>query len=295
MLAVSNLLVVLVSGQTTQPAWQSALAWQVATGADLHVFVPVRPDKPAGLELAEGLQQMAADAAESDGERWLADWLQDAPAAATTRTVSSVSRSCEAVLHEARRQDADLLVMAADALTPRELQQLMRQLPCPLYLVRRTVAPARLAAALGVVADDPPHKLLNTVVLEHLAALADLFGASRLVLSALPSPADIVPLMGDAYAVSYASQEFEQTYREALIRQISPFGLSDADLFTQPGRPDLALPQMVAANQVDCLLLGTVGRQALAAFWLGNTAEDVLPRVDCDVLVLRPQDYYDPR
>jgi nucleotide-binding universal stress UspA family protein len=257
------------------------------------VFVPVRPEAPAGLELAEGLRQMSAHAAESEGEHWLEGWLHDAPAG-TTRTVGSVTRCCEAVLHEARRQDGDLLVMEADTLPQRVLQQLIRQLPFPLYLARRGRAPVRLGAALGAVADDPPHKLLNTVVLEHLAALADLFGASRLVLSALPSPADIVPLMGDAYAVSYASQEFEQTYRQTLLKQISPFGLSEADLCTQPGRPDLALPQMVAEQQIDCLLLGTVGRQALAAFWLGNTAEDVLPRVECDVLVLRPQDYYDP-
>jgi universal stress protein E len=41
-------------------------------------------------------------------------------------------------------------------------------------------------------------------------------------------------------------------------------------------------------------LLGTVARKGFSAFWLGNTAEDVLPRVECDVLLLRPQDYFDP-
>jgi len=37
-----------------------------------------------------------------------------------------------------------------------------------------------------------------------------------------------------------------------------------------------------------------VARKGFSAFWLGNTAEDVLPRLECDVLLLRPQDYFDP-
>ena len=70
---------------------------------------------------------------------------------------------------------------------------------------------------------------------------------------------------------------------------------AETALRVSPGRPDVVLPELVHSEHVDCLILGTVCRTGFAAFWLGNTAEDVLPRLDCDVLLLRPQDYFDPR
>lgn len=293
MLALKNLVVVVEPGKAEQPVWRAALTWAKATGAQIHVFLPVLGEVPEGLALASGLQQVAAHTAELEGERWLESWLRDAPAGTQT-TVTPAPKWCEAVLHEARRQEADLLLVGADAFEPRQLQALLRQLPCPLYLVREGGAPRRVAGAIGAVTDDAPHKLLNVVVLEHLSGLAKLWGAEARLLSALPNPAELVPLMGDAYAVSYASNELDEVYREGLVEQARPFGLAASAIVAQIGRPDVAIPQMVKDEGIDCLLLGTVARHALAAFWLGNTAEDVLPRVECDVLVLRPQDYYDP-
>jgi nucleotide-binding universal stress UspA family protein len=114
------------------------------------------------------------------------------------------------------------------------------------------------------------------------------------VLSALPNPVELVPLMGDAYAASYVSSDLEAVYRQNLTEQITRFGLAETALRVAAGRPDVALPDLVKTEHIDCLIIGTVCRKGLAAFWLGNTAEEVMPRVDCDLLLLRPQDYFDP-
>lgn len=296
MLPIKTIVVVLQPDKPEQAVWAQALSWAQTLGARLEVLLPVVPDVKEGLELAPGLADMAARNAESQGGRWLEGLLATAPAG-SGHTVVATTHWAETVLHEARRLEAELLMVgqcdSQTALKP-DLKPLLRELPCPLLLVRHAKAPRRFGAALGAGAADTPHRLLNQAVLEHLVALTLKFQGDARVLSALPNPVELVPLMGDAYAASYISADLEAGYRDSLKQQLSAFGLAEGVLSIAPGRPDLVLPELVKDGGVDCLLLGTVARKGFSAFWLGNTAEDVLPRVDCDVLLLRPQDYFDP-
>lgn len=291
MLPLKTIVVVLASERDGQPAWLQALAWAEATGAGLHVLVPVPPDVRHGLELSPGLQELAAHNAEVAAQHWMRDLQAEAPPG-TAFTAVATEHSADTILHEVSRFEADLL-MIGDTLLD-DWRPMLRRLPCPMLLVRRMAAPQCFAGALGAGAEDTPHRLLNKVVLEHLQMLVSLFKGEARVLSALPNPTELVPLMGDAYAASYVATDLEKTYRDSIEKQAADFGLPDSCVKVLPGRPDVALPELVRQESVDCLLLGTVARSGFAAFWLGNTAEDVLPRVDCDVLVLRPQDYVEP-
>ena len=291
MLPLKKIVVVLAAERDGQPAWLQALAWAEATGASLQVVSPVAPDVRPGLELAPGLQEMAAHNAEVAAGHWLAELVTDAPAG-TGFTAVATQQPADTIVHEARRFEADLLIMG-DALLD-DWRPVLRHLPCPLLVVRRMTAPVVFGGALGAGAEDAPHRLLNTAVLEHLQVLAPAFKGRALVLSALPNPTELVPLMGDAYAASYVATDLEQTYRDGLHQQVAAFAMTADQVKVLPGRPEVALPELVRQEHVDCLLLGTVARSGFAAFWLGNTAEDVLPRVDCDVLVLRPHDYVEP-
>lgn len=291
MLLLKNILVVLEPGREQQPAWLQALAWAEVLQAELTVLVPVAPDVKPGLELAPGLQGMAAHNAEVAAGHWLDTLLAEAPAG-TSRAVVATQNVQDTILHEARRFEADLLVLAHDGVA--DMRAFLRHLPSPLLLVRNGERPSILGGALGAGAEDAPHRLLNQAVLEHLDVLATAFAAGRRILSALPNPTELVPLMGDAYAASYVASDLEKSYREGIEKQVEKFGLTSEDVCVMPGRPDVVLPVLVQQERVDCLLLGTVARHGLAAFWLGNTAEDILPRVEANVLVLRPQDYFDP-
>lgn len=293
MLPIKTVLVVLEAHKNEQAVWPQAQAWARTLGATLQVLVPVAPDAKPGLELAPGLADMAARNAEAAARHWLQPLLVQA-LPGTGCTIVATTHHMDTVLHESRRLAADLLMVGQHE-DMADLRPLLRQSPCPLLIVRRASPPRRFAAALGAGAEDMPHKLLNRAVLERLVALTLRFQGDARVLSALPNPVELVPLMGDAYASSYVSSDLEESYRENLTQQISKFGLvADGALKVAPGRPDIVIPELVKDEKVDCLLLGTVARKGLSAFWLGNTAEDVLPRVECDVLLLRPQDYEDP-
>lgn len=293
MLPIKTVLVVLDAHKEGQSAWLQAQAWAQALGATLQVLVPVAPDVKDGLELAPGLAAMAGQNAEAAAGHWLEGLLAKAPAGTGKAIVATMHR-VETVRHEARRLEADLLIVGEHEDMP-DLRPLLRELPCPLLIIRRAMVPCRFAAAIGAGAEDARHELLSQALLERLVDLTLRFQGDARVLSALPNPVELVPLMGDAYAASYVSSDLEASYRKNLGQQIAKFGLAaEGALKVAPGQPDLVIPELVKEERVDCLLLGTVARKGLSAFWLGNTAEDVLPRVDCDVLLLRPQDYETP-
>ncbi len=44
-------------------------------------------------------------------------------------------------------------------------------------------------------------------------------------------------------------------------------------------------------NAVDLLVLGTVARSGLGGFFIGNTAEKILNRIQCSVLALKPSEF----
>ena len=334
MLPIKTLLVVLQPGRDKQAVWSQALAWARTTGARLEALTLVAPDVKPGLSLAPGLREMARHSAETQTERWLDALLATAPAN-TGHTVVVTDDLTEAVLHEARRLRADLIMVAAkddagnksadnssnnsdsegqnqdshnnpslSVSQTRNFRALLRQSPCPVLLVRRDKAPQQFAAALALGGEDVPHHLLNQTALEHLVLMARSFQGRAHVLSALPNPVDLVPLMGDAYSASYTNVDLESRYRANFRRLMTASGLSESaltevgltenTLHMAMGRPDSVLPELAKANAIDCLLLGTVARKGFSAFWLGNTAEDVFPLVACDVLLLRPQDYFEP-
>jgi nucleotide-binding universal stress UspA family protein len=54
------------------------------------------------------------------------------------------------------------------------------------------------------------------------------------------------------------------------------------------GSPDTVLPQFIDQNEVDLLVIGTHGRSGIAGALLGNTAERMLPYVNCSLLAIKP-------
>ena len=45
---------------------------------------------------------------------------------------------------------------------------------------------------------------------------------------------------------------------------------------------------------VGLVILGTTGRTGLSAVFIGNTAENVIDKINCDVLALKPEGFISP-
>jgi universal stress protein E len=60
------------------------------------------------------------------------------------------------------------------------------------------------------------------------------------------------------------------------------------------GVPDTGIQHFLHEHHIDLLVMGTIGRGGLAGIFLGNTAERLLPEVQCSVLAVKPADFQCP-
>lgn len=57
------------------------------------------------------------------------------------------------------------------------------------------------------------------------------------------------------------------------------------------GQPEELIAQFIESNDIDILVMGTVARSGLAGFIIGNTAENILQKLGCSVLALKPNGF----
>jgi universal stress protein E len=93
----------------------------------------------------------------------------------------------------------------------------------------------------------------------------------------------------EAEVQQFVIQAREQA-RLGLEHTIAPFRehLVPARVHLERGDPKKAIAAFAARHNVDLLVIGTVARSGLAARVIGNTAEAVLSKLPCSMLVVRP-------
>ncbi|MFS1162379.1 universal stress protein [Aeromonas salmonicida] len=60
------------------------------------------------------------------------------------------------------------------------------------------------------------------------------------------------------------------------------------------GQAEHVIPQYVADHQIDILVMGTVARTGISGFFIGNTAENVVQKLECSLLALKPNGFVSP-
>lgn len=85
-------------------------------------------------------------------------------------------------------------------------------------------------------------------------------------------------------------------HKKALAVELESFGVnvSDCRLYLCKGEPVEAIAQVIENNEVDLLILGTLARGGVPGLLIGNTAEELLERVNCSVLAIKPQNFESP-
>jgi nucleotide-binding universal stress UspA family protein len=191
--------------------------------------------------------------------------------------------------------------------------RLIRACPCPVAIMgshrpdegrRVTVAALDVAPTPG---GEETNEDLNNRILElALAALAP--PGSRLHIihawalygeSIMRSPRARV----EANELNALLERERATRQEKLEELVANFRSKltgiDADRFEPEihlvkGEPSSAIPSELKRLDADLLLMGTSSRRGLTGFLLGNTAEKILERVSCSVVVTKPEGFVTP-
>ena len=86
-----------------------------------------------------------------------------------------------------------------------------------------------------------------------------------------------------------------QHHHDALNKLIQEFAITENYEVTHVrGSPDEVIPQFITENDIDILVMGTVGRSGIPGFVIGNTAENVLQNLNCSLIAIKPNGFMTP-
>lgn len=231
------------------------------------------------------------------------DWL-DARVAEAGLAAADVT--CEVVWNDDiagwirdRDADTDMVIKSVHQVsgtlmhTPLDWQ-IMRESRQPVLLVaarrRRSRKQAEngggVLAALDLRHNDRVHRVLNLRVLDaaHLfAGLLDkpLDCVSVIEYSEVLSDLDFI----DPRKIRREKSAKNQQLLEALVE---PYGVAKRRLHQPAGKVGQMVNATVRKIDADLLVVGTAARRGVKAALLGNSAERILSRAGCDVLVVHP-------
>jgi universal stress protein E len=181
--------------------------------------------------------------------------------------------------------------------------QLIRVCPAPLLLVKGAEWPAapRLLAAVDPSHRDDRHARLDHAILDVAEQLGGALGGEAWVAHCMLSIASLestvaLGMMPEALGSSpedYAG-DLLQRLRTAVLRLLEGRGIPAARVRISEGRPEKELPRLVDDLGVDLLVTGGISRSRLEQVFIGGTAERLLDRIACDLLVVKPPGFRSP-
>jgi nucleotide-binding universal stress UspA family protein len=91
-----------------------------------------------------------------------------------------------------------------------------------------------------------------------------------------------------------SSQSDHLNALEKLIEQAGIADRSNNHVQQLRGSPDTLIPQFVENNDIDILVMGTLARTGIPGFTIGNTAENIVQKLSCSLLALKPHGFVSP-
>lgn len=172
---------------------------------------------------------------------------------------------------------------------------LIRSCPSPLMLVKpRAIRPEPLVIA----AVDPTHEHDKSAALDHeiLAFAKELASATHGQLHVFHAfdPAPVIAAASHAMAAPVAvpvndlTTAVEKQHREAFDALVDDYPLGRDRRHFGQGVPHELLVELAQDLNADFVVMGAVSRSGLRRLFIGSTAERVLDRLPCDLVIVRP-------
>lgn len=262
-----NMLVVIDPNQDDQPALRRAVYLHQRIGGKIKAFLPIydfsyemttllSPDERTAMRQGVISQRTA----------WIREQAKYYLEAGVPIEIKVVwhNRPFEAIIQEVIAGSHDLVLkmahqhdrLEAVIFTPTDWH-LLRKCPSPVWMVKDQPWPegGKALVAVNLASEEPYHNALNEKLVKETLQLAEQVNHTE------------VHLVG-AYPVTPINIAIEL--------------------------PEEVIPDLAEHLQAGIVVLGTVGRTGLSAAFLGNTAEQVIDHLRCDLLVIKPDEYQTP-
>ncbi len=290
----------LVSEDLSPPTLQAvtrATRLALAHRAELHFFfaLDLGPQTQRLIEMTRGLSDNVLDAS-----RTTLKAIEEEAARQGIRTRSTVvfGKSWLELIRQSLRDGSDLVVVGTrhlgrlrGALVGSTGMRLLRKCPCPVWITQPD-KDSRLDRILVATDFSPACRL----ALDMAASIAVLDEANLYLLHVLdlPREAHFGGLLEQRTEYRSNRDQLERDARAELNRHSSR--LADErkpppQVLLLDGKPDQIIREQVDELRIDLLVMGTMARTGVPGLIMGNTAERLLPVVDCSILAVKPPGY----
>ena len=213
------------------------------------------------------------------------------------------NRPYESIIYEVIDKGYDLIVKGTqqhDSLksvifTPTDWH-IMRKAPVPVLLVKEHDWPCggQILAAINIGVDDDNHISLNEEITKQALHFAKLLSSNVHLVNSFPgTPANIVIEIPEFDPTMY--DESAKLHHEQSMRVHSEkHHINKQHCHVAIGLPEDVITQYAEQLDAELVVLGTIGRQGISAALLGNTAEHVIDKLNCDVLAIKPNGFVSP-
>lgn len=303
-----NILVAIDSRMQDYPALQWAVRLAEHNQASLKI-VDVVPDFSwiARLTMPDSkrTKEVLADEKHQRLEA-IAAPLRDQGFDVTTKVL--FGKTSIAVLREVLRSSHDLVLRVTKGAHSHRTgffgttsMSLLRTCPCAVWLVRpdRTPQFARVLAAVDPAPNDVAHEIMSKTIMDLGRSIAD-FEHGQLHIAHTWELFDTNA--SDSWSIPGRFDEAMRTVgssvNAAMDDFLAPYNLNHRSdgvhLIHAEVGPGNAISELAKQQDIDVVVMGTLARAGVSGALMGNTAEQVLDRVECSVLTIKPNGFISP-
>lgn len=209
------------------------------------------------------------------------------------------------LLERTQRTSADLVVkdthhhsLARRTILTNTDWELIRGCTVPLLLTRPRPysEPPVISAAVDPGHSNDTAEILNRRILEVAQLFATRFGGSLdLVNAFIPFTIAARAAGGSPAIVTTLDAKMLEELRSARQAEVAALaqscGVGKPKAHVKLGVASAVLPVAAEEIRADIMVMGAVSRSGMQRLFIGNTAESVLERIECDVLIVKPVDF----
>ena len=174
---------------------------------------------------------------------------------------------------------------------------LLRKCPSPVWMVKDQPWPegGKALVAVNLASEEPYHNALNEKLVKETIELAEQVNHTEVhLVGAYPVTPINIAIELPEFDPSVYNDAIRGQHLLAMKALRQKFGINENMTHVEKGLPEEVIPDLAEHLQAGIVVLGTVGRTGISAAFLGNTAEQVIDHLRCDLLVIKPDQYQTP-
>lgn len=282
--------------------------YAVAKGEDTKItllgILDPPPDDPETKVAASNIHTWTKEIQLRDLEALAADITDKGiPVAVKQRN----GKPYEEIIREASEINCDLIMKPArsegsklEFLFGSTDMQLFRLAPIPIWIFKPTPANKlnQIMIAVDLLGFDKEKSALADKVLQWGKRVSDLVGARLHVVHIweLKWEQRLRSRAASTKTIDSLVFNTQRRHRGWLSEALEKNNLKPEDITEHFHKGDAKeiLPIIARNQNIDLLVMGTVGRTGIPGFFIGNTADSVLRQVNCSVLAVKPDGFRTP-